>query len=180
VDGIEAAHPGLSGNGGGEISKTMVAFDYRKAAPVLGREVLAHQSLRGTVDKGEATCHFDLRNVRRHDKVGASNHRARLVRPVLSEVARQQDGTVDVRDHVSPRSSSSIEGALLVAEARGTGAHWPTRVGAVTYQTGLIANRVIREVLTGIAMRKKGITGPYYFADEAIDGGQGQDWPQRR
>jgi len=50
----------------------------------------------------------------------------------------------------------------------------------VTYQTGLIANRVIREVLTGIAMRKKGITEPYYFADEAIDGGQGQDWPQRR
>lgn len=50
----------------------------------------------------------------------------------------------------------------------------------MTYQTGLIANRVIREVLTGIAMRKKGITEPYYFADEAIDGGQGQDWPQRR
>ena len=50
----------------------------------------------------------------------------------------------------------------------------------MTYQTGLIANRVIREVLTGIAMRKKGITESYYFADEAIDGGQGQDWPQRR
>jgi agmatinase len=48
-----------------------------------------------------------------------------------------------------------------------------------TYATGLIANRVIREVLTGIAMRKKGITEPYYFAEAAIDGGQGQDWPRR-
>lgn len=95
VDGIEAAHPGLSGKGGGEISKTTVAFDYRKASPVLGKEVLAHQSLRGTVDKGEATFHFDLCNARRRDKVGASNHRARLVRPVLSEVARQQDRTVE-------------------------------------------------------------------------------------
>jgi len=28
-------------------------------------------------------------------------------------------------------------------------------------------------------MRKMGITEPYYFSPEAIDGGQGQDWPPR-
>ena len=42
-----------------------------------------------------------------------------------------------------------------------------------TYVTPLVANRCVREILTGIAMRKKGITEPHYLAPEAIDHGQG-------
>ena len=42
-----------------------------------------------------------------------------------------------------------------------------------TYVTPLVANRCAREMLTGIAMRKKGITEPHYLHPEAIDHGQG-------
>ncbi len=41
-----------------------------------------------------------------------------------------------------------------------------------TYVTPLVANRCAREILTGIAMRKKGITEPHYLHPDAIDHGQ--------
>jgi agmatinase len=41
-----------------------------------------------------------------------------------------------------------------------------------TYVTPLVANRCSREILTGIAMRKTGITGPHYLAPETVDHGQ--------
>ena len=42
-----------------------------------------------------------------------------------------------------------------------------------TYVTPLVANRCVRELLTGIAMRKKGITEPHYLHPDAVDHGQG-------
>ena len=42
-----------------------------------------------------------------------------------------------------------------------------------TYVTPLVANRCVREILTGIAMRKKGITEPHYLHPDAVDHGQG-------
>ena len=42
-----------------------------------------------------------------------------------------------------------------------------------TYVTPLVANRCVREILTGVAMHKKGITEPHYLAPEAVDHGQG-------
>ena len=42
-----------------------------------------------------------------------------------------------------------------------------------TYVTPLVANRCVREILTGIAMRKNGITEPHYLAPDALDHGQG-------
>jgi len=42
-----------------------------------------------------------------------------------------------------------------------------------TYVTPLVANRCAREILTGIAMRKAGLTEPHYLAPEAVDHGQG-------
>ena len=41
-----------------------------------------------------------------------------------------------------------------------------------TYVTPLVANRCAREILTGVAMRKKGITEPHYLAPEVTDHGQ--------
>jgi agmatinase len=41
-----------------------------------------------------------------------------------------------------------------------------------TYVTPLVANRCAREILTGIAMRKRGITQPHYLASEAVEHGQ--------
>ncbi len=42
-----------------------------------------------------------------------------------------------------------------------------------TYVTPLVANRCAREMITGVAMRKKGFTDPHYLAPEALDHGQG-------
>ena len=42
-----------------------------------------------------------------------------------------------------------------------------------TYVTALVANRCVREMLAGVAMRKKGITEPHYLAPEVLDHGQG-------
>ena len=42
-----------------------------------------------------------------------------------------------------------------------------------TYLTPLVANRCGREMLTGVAMRKKGLTDPHYLAAETLDHGQG-------
>ena len=42
-----------------------------------------------------------------------------------------------------------------------------------TYVTPLVANRAVREILTGIAMRKGGITEPDYLSPETTDHGQG-------
>ena len=42
-----------------------------------------------------------------------------------------------------------------------------------TYVTPLVANRCVREILTGMAMRKKGITDKDYLAPETTDHGQG-------
>lgn len=42
-----------------------------------------------------------------------------------------------------------------------------------TYVTSLVANRCVREMITGVAMRKKGITDPHYLAPETLDHGQG-------
>ncbi len=42
-----------------------------------------------------------------------------------------------------------------------------------TYVTPLVANRCVREILTGIAMRKAGITEKHYLHAHAIDHGQG-------
>jgi agmatinase len=41
-----------------------------------------------------------------------------------------------------------------------------------TYVTPLVANRCVREVLTGVAMRRMGLTDPHYLAPEALDHGQ--------
>ncbi len=41
-----------------------------------------------------------------------------------------------------------------------------------TYVTPLVANRCVREILTGIAMRKTGITDKHYLAPETTDHGQ--------
>lgn len=41
-----------------------------------------------------------------------------------------------------------------------------------TYVTPLVANRCAREILTGMAMRRRGITEPWYLAPEALDHGQ--------
>ena len=38
-----------------------------------------------------------------------------------------------------------------------------------TYRSKLVANRILREVLTGMAMRKKGITDPYYMDEAWLD-----------
>ncbi len=42
-----------------------------------------------------------------------------------------------------------------------------------TYVTPLVANRCVREILTGMAMRRKGITEKHYLAPEMTDHGQG-------
>jgi agmatinase len=42
-----------------------------------------------------------------------------------------------------------------------------------TYVTPLVANRCAREILTGIAMRKKGITQADYLHPHTVDHGQG-------
>lgn len=42
-----------------------------------------------------------------------------------------------------------------------------------TYVTPLVANRCVREILTGIAMRKRGLTEPHYLHPEAVGHGQG-------
>ena len=41
-----------------------------------------------------------------------------------------------------------------------------------TYVTPLVANRCAREMITGVAMRKKGITDPHYLAPETVNHGQ--------
>jgi hypothetical protein len=41
-----------------------------------------------------------------------------------------------------------------------------------TYVTQVVAGRCAREILTGIAMRKKGITAAPYLAPETTDHGQ--------
>ena len=38
-----------------------------------------------------------------------------------------------------------------------------------TYRSKLVAVRILREMLTGVAMRKKGITDPYYFDPQWMD-----------
>ena len=40
-----------------------------------------------------------------------------------------------------------------------------------TYVTPLVANRAVREILTGMAMRKTGLTEPHYLAPETVDHG---------
>lgn len=46
-----------------------------------------------------------------------------------------------------------------------------------TYLSVYTANRALREILTGIAMRKKGITDPYYVDKEWLDhGAPTKDW----
>ena len=42
-----------------------------------------------------------------------------------------------------------------------------------TYRTPQVANRCIREIITGVAMRKKGLTEPHYLDPTSIDHGQG-------
>ena len=42
-----------------------------------------------------------------------------------------------------------------------------------TYVTPLVANRVAREMITGVAMRKLGRTEAHYLAPETVDHGQG-------
>ena len=42
-----------------------------------------------------------------------------------------------------------------------------------TYVTPLVANRVAREMITGVAMRRRGLTDPHYLAPETLDHGQG-------
>lgn len=52
---------------------------------------------------------------------------------------------------------------------------WPKSSAMVvdpSYVTPLVANRCVREILTGIAMRKKGITEPHYLHPHALDDGQ--------
>ncbi len=49
------------------------------------------------------------------------------------------------------------------------------RLGLVdpSYVTPLVANRAAREILTGIAMHRRGITDPHYLHPHAVDHGQG-------
>jgi len=42
-----------------------------------------------------------------------------------------------------------------------------------TYVTPLVANRCVREMLTGVAMRKKGLTEKHYLNPDTVDHGQG-------
>jgi agmatinase len=42
-----------------------------------------------------------------------------------------------------------------------------------TYVTALVANRCAREMLTGVAMRKKGLTEQHYLSPDTVDHGQG-------
>ena len=42
-----------------------------------------------------------------------------------------------------------------------------------TYTSALVANRCVREMLTGVAMRKKGITEKHYLSPDTVDHGQG-------
>lgn len=42
-----------------------------------------------------------------------------------------------------------------------------------TYVTPLVANRIAREMITGVAMRKQGLTEPHYLAPETLDHGRG-------
>jgi agmatinase len=42
-----------------------------------------------------------------------------------------------------------------------------------TYVTPLVANRCAREILTGVAMHKTGLTEPHYLHPDAVDHGQG-------
>ncbi len=42
-----------------------------------------------------------------------------------------------------------------------------------TYVTPLVANRAVREMITGVAMRKQGLTDRHYLAPEALDHGRG-------
>ena len=42
-----------------------------------------------------------------------------------------------------------------------------------THVTPVVANRCVREILTGIAMHKHGLTEPHDLAPEAADRGQG-------
>ena len=37
-----------------------------------------------------------------------------------------------------------------------------------TYRSRLVAVRIVRELMTGLALNKKGITDPYYQDDEWI------------
>ena len=41
-----------------------------------------------------------------------------------------------------------------------------------TYVSGLNANRIVRECLVGIAMRKKGLTGPHYLSPKTVNDGR--------
>ncbi len=41
-----------------------------------------------------------------------------------------------------------------------------------TYVTGLNANRVVREALTGMAMRKRGLVEPHYLSPLTVDDGR--------
>ena len=41
-----------------------------------------------------------------------------------------------------------------------------------TYVSAMNANRIVRECLTGMAMRKKGLTKPHYFSPIAVDDGR--------
>ena len=43
-----------------------------------------------------------------------------------------------------------------------------------TYVSAMNANRVVRECLTGMAMRKKGLTGKHYLSPLTTDHGQGK------
>ena len=48
-----------------------------------------------------------------------------------------------------------------------------------TYVSGMMANRVVRECLTGVAMRKMGITDPAYLSPLTVSHGQdGADEPE--
>lgn len=42
-----------------------------------------------------------------------------------------------------------------------------------TYVTPLVANRAAREMITGVAMRKKGVTEPHYLSPDTVDHGAG-------
>ena len=41
-----------------------------------------------------------------------------------------------------------------------------------TYVSGLNANRIVRECLVGIAMRKKGLTEKHYLSPKTVDDGK--------
>ena len=42
-----------------------------------------------------------------------------------------------------------------------------------TYRSAQVANRCVREMITGVAMRKKGITEKHYLSPDTVDHGQG-------